>query len=69
VLVVAQQPMAESAIYLTEAIAPAEMRKRHDARFDCKVIGYSELAGQKLDQFAAVCLLDPPAWKAAPGKA
>ena len=28
VLVVAQQPTAETAIYLTEAIAPAEMRKR-----------------------------------------
>ena len=28
VLVVAQQPTAETAIYLTEAIAPPEMRKR-----------------------------------------
>ena len=36
------------------------MRKRHEARFDCTVIGYSELAGQTLDKFAAVCLLDPP---------
>jgi hypothetical protein len=60
VLVVAQQPTAETAVYLTEAIAPAEMRKRHDARFDCRVIGYSELAGQTLEKFAAVCLLDPP---------
>ncbi|MGO9112160.1 MAG: BatA domain-containing protein [Thermoguttaceae bacterium] len=60
VLVVAQQPIAESAIYLTEAVAPAEMRKRHDARFDCKVISYNELADQTLEKFAAVCLLDPP---------
>lgn len=60
VLVVAQQPTAETAIYLTEAIAPAEMRKRNDARFDCRVIGYGELASQTLDKFAAVCLLDPP---------
>jgi hypothetical protein len=60
VLIVAQQPTAESAIYLTAAIAPADKRKLHDARFDCKVIGYSELGNQTLDQFAAVCLLDPP---------
>ena len=62
-LVVAQQPTAETAIYLTEAIAPAEMRKRHDARFLCTVIDYKELADQtlaKLAKFAAVCLLDPP---------
>ncbi len=72
VLVVAQQPTAQSAIYLTEAIAPAEMRKRHDARFDCKVMDYNEFAAQtpeKLAKFAAVCLLDPPglepgAWEA-----
>ena len=60
VLVVAQQPLAETAIYFTEAIAPTEMRKRHEARFDYTVVGYSELPGQKLDQFAAVFLLDPP---------
>ena len=60
VLVVAEQPTKDTAIYLTEAIAPEEMRKRHDARFDCTVVGYSELAGRKLDKFAAVCLLDPP---------
>ena len=58
VLVVAQKP--DRAIYLAEAIAPAEMRKRNNARFDCKVAGYNELANQKLDHFAAICLLDPP---------
>ena len=60
VLVVARKPTAETAIYLTEAIAPAEMRKRNDARFQCTLIDYSEFPGQKLNKFAAVCLLDPP---------
>ena len=46
VLVVAQQPTAETAVYLTEAIAPAEMRERHDARFDCTLIGYGELGAK-----------------------
>ena len=63
VLVVAQQPTAESAIYQAEAIAPAELRARHEARFNCSVIGYSELPHQTLKElarYAAVCLLDPP---------
>ncbi len=67
VLVVADQTKEETAIYLTEAIAPAEMRKRHDARFECTVIDYSELSNQtlkKLATFAAVCLLDPPGLEA-----
>ena len=70
VLVVAQQPTAETAIYLTEAIAPAEMRKRHDARFDCKVIDYSELrqarSSTNLRPFA--CWIRR-AWSRAPGSA
>ena len=57
---VAQQPAAENAKYLTTAIDPPVLRDRHGARFECKVIGYPELAGQTLDKFAAVCLLDPP---------
>ena len=64
VLVVAQQPTAETAKYLTAALAPIEKRRRGEARFDCRVIGYSELAAQTLDKFAAVCLLDPPGLEA-----
>jgi hypothetical protein len=60
VLVVAQQPTAETAYYLTGALAPIKWQMLHKAHFECKVIGYSELSGQKLDPFAAVCLLDPP---------
>jgi len=60
VLVVAQQPTAETAIYLVGALAPMQ----YQAAFDCKVIGYSELASQTLDSFAAVFLLDPPGLEA-----
>ncbi len=59
-LVVAQRPTKETSIYLTGALAPIEKQLRHEARFNCKVIGYDELAGQTLDRFAAVFLLDPP---------
>ena len=52
------------AVYLTGALAPVEWQKRHQAGFECKVIGYSELVNQKLDEFAAVCLLDPPGLEA-----
>ena len=68
VLIVAQEPAEQSAIYLAEAIAPAKMRNSHSARFDCKVIGYRELATwnlEKLEPYAAVGLLDPPGLEAA----
>lgn len=61
VLVVAPRPTQEHAIYLVGAIAPPEFRKRGQARFDCQVIDFGELANQQLDKYAAVCLLDPPA--------
>src|SRR5208282_4566546 len=62
VLVVAQQPTAETALFLTQAIAPTENRKRHDARFECTVIDYHEIPSDQktLNNYAAICLLDPP---------
>jgi hypothetical protein len=68
VLIVAQEPAEQSAIYLAEAIAPAKMRSSHSARFDCKIIGYRELATwtlEKLEPYAAIALLDPPGLEAA----
>jgi hypothetical protein len=64
VLVVAQPPAENNAFYLTEALAPLEIRKRHEARFECKVIGFGELPSAKLDNYAAVFLLDPPGLEA-----
>jgi hypothetical protein len=61
VLIVAQPPVSQSAVYLTSTIAPLEMKKRGAARFTCDTIDYGALAARKdLDKYAAVCLLDPP---------
>jgi len=60
VLAVAQSPAQRHAVFLTEALAPATFRRTGQARFDCDVISYTELANKRLDDYAAVCLLDPP---------
>lgn len=59
VLVVAPQPASRYALYLREALAPAVFRKRGQARFDCRVLPVGELLKHPLDDYAAVCLLDP----------
>ncbi len=59
VLVAAPQPTARRAVYLTEALAPAMFRKRGQARFDCEVIDFDALTRRRLDDYAAVYLLDP----------
>jgi len=45
--------------FLTEMLAPAEMRKTGLARFECETIDQNELAKTELDGYAAVCLVDP----------
>ncbi len=60
VLVAAPKPAQRRAIFLTEALAPAAFRRTGQARFDCDVIPIDDLATKSLDDYAAVCLLDPP---------
>ena len=57
VLVVA--PAGVSTTYLTEALAPRELRETGQARFECTVIDQSRLASQELGDYRAVALLDP----------
>lgn len=45
--------------FLEEMIAPEEWRRNGLARFECDTIKQNELAGKKLGDYAAVCLLDP----------
>jgi hypothetical protein len=59
-LVVAARPVRQHAHYFVGAVAPAEFRRRGQARFDCQMIDFDELARQPLEKFSAVCLLDPP---------
>ena len=60
VLVVAPKPAQRRAMFLTEALAPAAFRRTGQARFECDVISFDDLATKPLDDYAAVCLLDPP---------
>ena len=60
VLVVAPKPIERRASLLTEPISPTPFRRTGQARFECDVIGFDDLAGKSLDDYAAVCLLDPP---------
>jgi len=42
-----------------EAIAPEALRDRGETRFSCDVVAQSDLATVELDQYSAVCVLDP----------
>ena len=59
VLIVAPSPPERHAIYLTGAVAPADFRRSGRAWFDCHVIAFGDLSKAVLDDYAAVCLLDP----------
>ncbi len=59
VLVVAQTPAVERALFWTEALAPQAFRASGQARFQCDVIPFAELESHPLDAYAAACLLDP----------
>ncbi|MBN2217837.1 MAG: BatA domain-containing protein [Pirellulales bacterium] len=45
--------------FVTEMLAPEEMRKNKLSRFECKTVAESELARTELGGYAAVCLIDP----------
>lgn len=58
-LIVAPKPAENYALFLTEALAPTLFRKQGRTRFDCDVCDQSDLAKRALDEYSAVCLLDP----------
>jgi uncharacterized spore protein YtfJ len=45
--------------YLTEALAPYQLRETGRAAFDCQTIDQERLANETLEDYSAVCLLDP----------
>lgn len=59
VLVAAAPPAVERSLSLTMALAPTAWRKTGQARFDCKVVRFSQLAEESLADVAVVALLDP----------
>ncbi len=68
VLIAAGKPAQTYALFLTQALAPEMFRRTGQARFDCRIVTLDELAGETLESYAAVCLLDPmplepPVWR------
>ena len=52
-------PAGTTTKFFVEAIAPFEYRETGRARYDCSVQQQAELPNLDLDDYAAVCLLDP----------
>lgn len=70
ILVVAPSPAKEKALFLTQALAPDELRKTGRAPFELDLAAYSpqngeknffELSSKNLEEYRAIFLLDPPA--------
>jgi hypothetical protein len=59
VLIAAPQDPNDYAFHLHEALAPSLLRLKGEVAFEIDVVPLDKLAAQKLDDFAAVCLLDP----------
>ncbi len=65
VLIAAQPPLNQTALFLSQAIAPEDWRRTGQSRFDVTTIAVEKIAETDLDEFAAVCVLDPPPLEAA----
>jgi hypothetical protein len=59
VLLAAAAPADTRALFLSQALAPEDFRRRGHAWFDCDVCNFHELSARPLADDAAVCLLDP----------
>lgn len=47
------------ALFFSEALAPYAIRIKGEAAFECEVVGFDQLAERPLDEYDAVCLIDP----------
>ncbi|HEY2838189.1 MAG TPA: BatA domain-containing protein, partial [Pirellulales bacterium] len=61
VLVVASAPIDERAENFTQALAPSEFRRNGQARYEFDVASFADLPKRNVEDYAAICLLDPPA--------
>ena len=59
VLLARLAPAAEYTLFLSEAIAPYSQRVKGEAAFECETIAIDDLSRKSLDNYAAICLLDP----------
>jgi hypothetical protein len=61
ILVAAPNPADRYALFLTEMLAPTQLRRTGEARFECDVIDLGRLANTALERYGAVFLVDPTA--------
>jgi hypothetical protein len=59
VLLAAPADPSDYALFLREALAPYPLRIKGEAAFACDVVPLDQLASTKLEDYSAVCLLDP----------
>lgn len=50
---------SDYALFFSEALAPYALRVKGEAAFEYDVIGLDQLAAKPLDDYSAVCLIDP----------
>jgi hypothetical protein len=55
----AHSTASDYALFMSEALAPYSIRLKGEAAFECDVISTDQLAAKSLDQYTAVCILDP----------
>jgi hypothetical protein len=60
VLVAATAGNRDKAANTAEAIAPDIFKRSGQARFECEVVTIDELTDKPLEEYAAVCIVDPP---------
>ncbi|MCC7084465.1 MAG: BatA domain-containing protein [Pirellulales bacterium] len=60
VLIAATPANRHKAANMAQAIAPESIQRTGQARFECEMVSINELAGKPLEEYAAVCLVDPP---------
>jgi hypothetical protein len=65
VLVAAPKPADQYALFLTEALSPIAFRKNGRSRFECETIALDQLLQSNLENYSAICLVDPTALDAA----
>lgn len=59
VLIAAAKPVDQHALFLTQALSPSLLRRSGRARFVCDTISLDQLLDKNLENYSAVCLLDP----------
>src|SRR5262249_17899968 len=55
----AKRQPKDYAFFLSEALAPYDLRVRGEAAFECDIVSSDELTEKRLEDYSAICLVDP----------